>query len=99
VSAREPIAAELPDKSFYRIDEVAEILGVSDNSIANWIRQGRLRAVRMGTKLVRIPRAELRRFLTASEIQAPETEEADGWPGPAGDGGRTRTARQFGGGD
>ncbi len=49
------------EKKFYRIDEVAKLLGVHRNTISNWIKQGRLRvSVIGGVKL--IPATEIERL-------------------------------------
>jgi len=44
-----------------RVSEAAKILGVGNSTIRLWIRQGRIRAVRIG-KLWRIPQSEVERL-------------------------------------
>jgi putative resolvase len=46
----------------YRTSEVAEILNVSVSAVKKWIKQGNIRAVRVG-KLWMIPESEVKRFL------------------------------------
>lgn len=42
--------------------EAAEMLGVSERTLARWHRDGVLRAVRMGPRLIGYDRETLRRF-------------------------------------
>lgn len=44
------------------IQDVAVILGVHENTVRNWIAEGILVAVRVGPKLLRVPRSELTRL-------------------------------------
>jgi excisionase family DNA binding protein len=46
----------LPDKPFFRPDEVAKYLSVSRATIYRWIDEGRLQSVRIGEKVVRVRR-------------------------------------------
>jgi excisionase family DNA binding protein len=41
------------------VTRAAEIMGVHPNTIRNWIRSGKLNAMRVGPKLIRIHREEL----------------------------------------
>lgn len=43
--------------------EVARALGVTINTVKNWVRGGRIHAVRLPSGHLRIPRAELERLL------------------------------------
>ena len=52
---------KLPDKSFFRCDEVARILDVSRRLVYRWIRTGILPAVRYGGS-IRIRREDLERI-------------------------------------
>ena len=54
----DPGARMLPDKTYFRVDEVAAHFGVSPRSVYRWIRRGRLAAVRI-SGAVRIPGAAL----------------------------------------
>jgi len=51
------------EKQYYSTKEVANILGVHQKTVAAWIRAGRLRAVRPGTRDYRIHKEDLQRFL------------------------------------
>lgn len=42
--------------------EVADRLGVSSHTVGNWIRDGRLKAVRQSARIIRIPESELDRL-------------------------------------
>jgi excisionase family DNA binding protein len=58
--------------------EVAELLKMNAQTIRNWIDQGKLPAVRVGPRRVRIKQADLDRFLKAGEIvEAPAEPERD----------------------
>lgn len=50
---------EIPDKPFLRVDEFAEIIGVSTQTIHNWIKAGRIAYTKIG-KTIRIPKEELK---------------------------------------
>ena len=49
------------------VQEVAELLRVREVSISKWIRQGHLKALRAGKRVVRIPKDQLRDFLIAAD--------------------------------
>lgn len=53
------------DKPFYSPAEVAEIAGVTSATIHNWIRAGRLVAVRLSERTYRIPRKSVMRLMGA----------------------------------
>jgi excisionase family DNA binding protein len=46
------------------VQQVADVLFVSESTIRNMIRAGALKAVRIGPRLFRIPRSELSRLRT-----------------------------------
>lgn len=50
------------DKQFYTIQETADLLGVHHQTIRNWIRQGTLKAAKLGTHW-RISAEEIARFV------------------------------------
>ncbi len=62
-------------ESFYSVEQVAELLGLHVRTIRNYVRDGRLHAVRIG-KQYRIAHADLEAF-TGASVQAPAHE-----PGP-----------------
>ncbi|MEM3989146.1 MAG: IS607 family transposase [Desulfurococcaceae archaeon] len=53
-------------EKLYRTSEVAEVLNISVSTVKKWIKQGRLRALRVG-KLWMIPESEIRRILSGVE--------------------------------
>ena len=64
-----------------RVEEVAEAIGTTPDTIRRWLRDGKLRGVRPGgTKLGwRIPASEVERVLTAqplSDDESPKSERA-----------------------
>ena len=56
-------------KAFYSPGEVAEIASISSSTVLNYIKAGRVPAVRLSERTLRIPRKALIRFLG---IEAPE---------------------------
>lgn len=61
------------DDEYIKPSDVAKRLGVTRGAVYKWIREGKLRAVRFGTRAVRIPRTALEEF----ERDAIETSEKD----------------------
>ncbi len=54
---------------FYTTFEVADLLKVSERTIREWIRGGKLGATRLGgTKTVRISEEDLQRFLAENRV-------------------------------
>jgi excisionase family DNA binding protein len=51
------------DKAFYSPTEVAEFASVSNATIHNWIKAGRLVAVQLSERTYRIPRKSVMRLL------------------------------------
>jgi excisionase family DNA binding protein len=60
------------DMEYLSVREVAGIFHVSVDTVRNWCKSGRLKAVRPGTKEYRIPRSSLERL--TSEAAADEDE-------------------------
>jgi len=58
-SAREPAI----EQRFYTTEEVARLLRVDPESVRRYVRSGKLRAVKLGGKFIRIDRADLDRFI------------------------------------
>jgi excisionase family DNA binding protein len=48
----------LPEKAFLRVDEIAEFYDVSHRTVREWIRVGKLKAVRVA-RTVRIARVDV----------------------------------------
>jgi excisionase family DNA binding protein len=65
--AAEPI--DTPGTKFYSPEDVAKLLHVHHRTVRTWIRQGDLKAVRPGGKLLRITDADLTAFISK---KAPE---------------------------
>ncbi|OGE24839.1 hypothetical protein A3C26_00190 [Candidatus Daviesbacteria bacterium RIFCSPHIGHO2_02_FULL_39_12] len=56
--------AELsPEQRFYTTEEVAKLLKVDPESVRRYVRSGKLRAVRLGGKFIRIDRVDLNNFI------------------------------------
>lgn len=60
---RAGVAVPTPDQRFYTTDEVAAILKVDPESVRRYVRSGKLRAVKLGGKFIRVDRADLDRFI------------------------------------
>lgn len=54
---------ELPEKQFYTVDEVAELLSVHRQTVLMWIGTGVLIACKLGTKAYRINRGDLQAYI------------------------------------
>ncbi|MBM3701166.1 MAG: helix-turn-helix domain-containing protein [Actinobacteria bacterium] len=61
----EPFIAKEPavKQRFYTTDEVAKLLRVDPESVRRYVRSGKLRALKLGGKFIRIDRADLDRFI------------------------------------
>ncbi len=57
------------EETFLTVAEVAELLKLNQQTVRNWIAQGKLPALRVGRR-VRIRRSDLERVLDESEIAA-----------------------------
>jgi excisionase family DNA binding protein len=62
----------------YTVKQVAEILGYSTNSIYTFLKEKRIKGVRVGTGRFRIPQNELNRLLQISKGQAAGVRETGG---------------------
>jgi excisionase family DNA binding protein len=51
------------EKEFYSIKEVAQMIGVSTNTIHNWLKKDKLPYVQISAKTIRIPAKGLQKFL------------------------------------
>jgi excisionase family DNA binding protein len=69
---------------FYRVDEVARLIGVTDQTLRNWIREGKIQARRFGRPHM-IPLEEVARLLGKSPEETAnlleQTNEEDLVPG------------------
>lgn len=65
---------ELP-KPFYSPAEVAELAGVHPSTILNYIRDGRLYAVRLSERTIRIPSRSVMKLLSPEDVVAPRMAE------------------------
>jgi excisionase family DNA binding protein len=61
--------------------EVAQQLGVSDQTIYNWIKEKRLAALKMG-RLLRVHQSEVDRFIAANSSTPQSDEETTLWEDP-----------------
>jgi excisionase family DNA binding protein len=49
-------------REFLKVSEVAQRLGVHENTARNWIDDGRIDAIRPGPRTLRVPVAEVERL-------------------------------------
>jgi excisionase family DNA binding protein len=75
----ETLAADAPTltKSFYSPAEVAELASLSSSTILNYIRAGKLAAVRLSERTYRIPRRSVALLLGLAAAQAQIVREPD----------------------
>ncbi len=52
----------IPEKPFYRPDELAAIAEVSPKTVQRWLREGQIEHIHLG-RVLRIPRAQMVRIL------------------------------------
>lgn len=62
---RVSVAQPSPEQRFYTTDEVAKLLKVDPESIRRYVRSGKLKAVKLGGKFIRIDRADLNNFINS----------------------------------
>lgn len=60
---------------FLTVAEIAEVLKINQMTVRNWIDRGELRAVRVGSRRVRVPRAAFDEFLAAGETAVTRARE------------------------
>jgi excisionase family DNA binding protein len=69
LEAVEPERASMPEPTsqqrFYTTEEVAKLLQVDPETVRRYVRQGNLKAVRLGGKFIRIDKADLDTFIEA----------------------------------
>lgn len=58
-------------KTFYTLDEVAELLGVSRTTVGRLVRSGKLRVARLGQRTVRVSAEALGEFIKTQETTGP----------------------------
>ena len=64
-SPRKEVVTDLiPDKPLFRVDEVAEICSVHENTVRNWLETGKLEAIRLPNDQIRISRSSLLKILS-----------------------------------
>ncbi len=64
---RENIPEPKLEQRFYTTDEVASILKVDPESIRRYVRSGKLKAVKLGGKFIRIEKIDLQNFINSSK--------------------------------
>jgi excisionase family DNA binding protein len=69
----------LVQDTFLTVQEIADLLKVNSHTIRSWIDAGTLRAVRTGSRRVRVRELELARFINAGGDmrEATKVQEAD----------------------
>jgi excisionase family DNA binding protein len=59
------------------VAEIAERLKVNQQTVRNWIDRGQLAGIRVGSRRVRVPEADLERFIAeSSSAQVPDETSA-----------------------
>ena len=62
----------LEQDRYITLQETAEYLGMNDQVVRKWAREGHIKAVRFGERVWRIHTSEIKRFI---EVQEQETAE------------------------
>nr|DAL64989.1 MAG TPA_asm: helix-turn-helix domain protein [Caudoviricetes sp.] len=63
-------------RNFSTPTTLAEELGVSDRTVRRWIAEGRLKAIRLSERVIRIEPAEVERFLAAAQTSGDISPDA-----------------------
>jgi excisionase family DNA binding protein len=66
------------DEKYYTVKEIADRFHVSRQAVYDWIRDGKLRAVRLGER-VRVPESALNDFVRPIQPGEPIGEELGQW--------------------
>ena len=53
----------LGDKDFFSVADLAELLGVTKRTVHRWIKEGQIKYMRLGKKLIRFNRSHIEDFL------------------------------------
>ena len=61
----------LLDRPFYSTGDVARIAHVSPSTVLNYIRDGRIAAVRISERTIRIPRRSVLKLLSVQPLPSP----------------------------
>jgi excisionase family DNA binding protein len=56
-------AMDTQPQNYYTTDEVAEMLKVTSDSVRRWIRNGKLKSIKLSGKFIRISRDDLDEFI------------------------------------
>ena len=73
-----------PDEAYLTVAEVAQTLRLNQQTVRNWIDQGRLPALRIGRR-VRIKRSDFERIVDANYRGGASAAAATPDPGPSAD--------------
>ncbi len=60
------------EKAFLSVKEIAELLGVSVDTVQGWIRRKELIAYKVGTKAYRVKREDFEKFLAERRTKKDE---------------------------
>lgn len=59
------------NNKYYTAEEVAEMLKVTTESVRRWIRDGKLKSVKLSGKFIRISQADLDEFVKSMRGETP----------------------------
>lgn len=59
------------DDRFYSVAPIAELFALNPQRVRNWVDEGSLPAIRIGSRRVRIRESDLERFIAESTATAP----------------------------
>jgi excisionase family DNA binding protein len=61
----------MDDKKYYTLEEFADMVRVSKQTVSRWGKNGTIKLVRFTPKIVRVPREEIERFADGGLIDPP----------------------------
>ena len=66
----------IPSKSFFAPSEVADLLAIPRHLVYRMVREGRMKAVRYGLRIIRIPREEIERVAKGGAYERAPTADS-----------------------
>ena len=57
-----------PKPIYYTIEEIANMLKVNPESVRRWVRSGKMKAIKLGGKYIRVEATNLDDFINRSKV-------------------------------
>jgi excisionase family DNA binding protein len=66
------LQSDMPVEKSYSLKEAADLLGISQSGLRNWIRNDKIESFKVGEKLIRIKESEINKFSGKAVRKDPE---------------------------